>query len=147
MSKCKAIVKLFKNYHVTSQTLKSIQKENQGKESSLILPVKTRWGSARRCFDSLLHTKNCLQYSAIDDTISLPPKVRKQILNNDILWMWVQAAHNLLLSISVAVLMLEGDAPAISEVTVMCKKLDAKIIEHCLFHSWSKKKKSLLNRF
>ena len=40
LSKCKAIVKLFKNYHVANQTLKSIQKENQGKERSLFSPQK-----------------------------------------------------------------------------------------------------------
>ena len=79
-----------------NQTLKSIQEEKQEKESSLILPAETRWGSARRCFDSLLRTKNCLQCAAIDDIIRLSPNIRKQILDNDILWVQVQTAHNLL---------------------------------------------------
>ena len=107
----------------TNQTLKSIQKEKLGKESSLILPAETRWGSAMRCFDSLLYTKNSLQCAAIDDTISLPVNVQKQILDNDIFWVQVQIAHNLFLPISAAILMLEGDAPAVLEVTLYLKNL------------------------
>ena len=110
-----------------------MQEGKQRKESSIILPAETRWGTAMRCFDSLLHTKNCLQCAAIDDTISLLPNVRKQILDNDIFWVQVHTAHNLLLYISAAILMLEGDAPTISEVPVIFKELDAKIIKQIAF--------------
>ncbi|XP_059589234.1 uncharacterized protein LOC132252439 [Alligator mississippiensis] len=84
LANCIAIVKVFSNNHVANQTLKKLQKEKQGKESALLLPGESRWGLATKCSCSLLCTKNCLQCTSIDDTVSqiIPVNIQKQIITS-----------------------------------------------------------------
>lgn len=55
----KATVKTFNNHNVANQNLKKVWKEAGGK-AALLQPAETRRGSATKCFESLLCTKNCL---------------------------------------------------------------------------------------
>ncbi|XP_048341864.1 uncharacterized protein LOC125426986 [Sphaerodactylus townsendi] len=126
---CKAIAKVFNN-HVASQTLKIFQREKQRKESLFSWPAGTRWGSIAKCLDSLLHLKDCLQSALTGDTLShvVPVNIRKQILDNDIFWVQVEGAFNLLLPISAALQKLEGENN-LSSVTGILGKLNASLID------------------
>ncbi|XP_028566721.2 zinc finger BED domain-containing protein 4-like [Podarcis muralis] len=125
----KAIVKVFNNHPIANQALKKLQKEKQGKENALLLPSETRWSSAIKCLESLLHTMNCLQHASTEETVSqiIPQNIRKQILD-DVFWVKVQDAYNLLLPISEATKKLE-DAPILSYIPEMFRKLNENLIQ------------------
>ena len=84
-------------------------------------------------FYFLLPTKNCLQCATIDDTILLPPNVRKQILDNDIFLGTSSECTLPAFTYFLAIQNFEGDASVISEVTFIFKQLDPKIIEQLFF--------------
>jgi hypothetical protein len=109
---------------VASQTLKKkIQKEKDGKESVLSLPIETRCGSTVRCLDILLKSQSSLQSTAVEKEVSklLPSDLRLKILDNDGFWRSVQEAHGILQPIFKAIRRLEGDKPNLSEVyDILC---------------------------
>jgi len=126
---CKTIINFFSNHHVANQTLKKIQKEKDGKESVLSLPIETRWGSTARCLDSLLKSQSSLQSTAVEKEVSklLPSDLRLKILDNDGFWRSVQEAHGILQPISEAIRRLEGDKPNLSEVYDILRNLVSQI--------------------
>ncbi|KAJ8872636.1 hypothetical protein PR048_026244 [Dryococelus australis] len=78
----KQVIHFFKDKHNPSQVLKQIQQERQRKETSLLYPTETRWGSVTKCLDRTLKCKH--QITSVDRLVraSIPTPVRNNVLDD-----------------------------------------------------------------
>ncbi|CAG8546078.1 20273_t:CDS:2 [Gigaspora rosea] len=80
----KTVVKYFKDHHVSMAKLRRIQKENYGKEITLVLPVITRWGTHLDCIKTLIESQTAIQQMIYDQsTTSLETRIKVQLHSNE----------------------------------------------------------------
>ena len=117
LMKLETYVKQFKSKHMLVDLLKSMQKVEKV-NVTLKLLVKTRWGSAVTCLESVQKNKVVLRKLAvleISEKSSLAKEVKKTISDNDF-WNVNEAVVNLLKPLSSAITQLEADVPNLAEV-------------------------------
>lgn len=127
----KQIIHFFKDKHTPSQVLKQIQQEREGKETSLLYPVETRWGSVTKCLESALKCKEHLQAASVDPLVRalIPTPVRKHVLDDDVFWTKVSGIVKLLKPVTDAITKLETDSPILCEVTSTLKTIESLLEE------------------
>ena len=76
-SNAKKIVKFFKKHTIPGAILKRHQTTIYNKKIGLKLPVKTRWGSAAICMESLLESKLALNLATME--IIHQPNIRMNV--------------------------------------------------------------------
>lgn len=113
---CVETIKTIRNSQLLAAEFKQLNTE-KGIQSSLHLPVKTRWGSYLECLNSLVATKTILQTMAInDDATKTLPKKHKQVLLDDQFWTNLENFRSLLRPIVHWITYLEGDYNSIHVV-------------------------------
>lgn len=103
-----------------SHKLGSVFREKQGgREISLKLPVKTRWGSHVSFLNSLLGNKTTLKKLCIDERVlNVISKETKKLILDDEIWTAIQFSLMLLEPIAQWITVIEGDKPRMS---LVCK--------------------------
>ncbi|KAJ8890573.1 hypothetical protein PR048_010082 [Dryococelus australis] len=120
----KQVIHFFKDKHTPSQVLKQIQQERQGKETSLLYSVETRWGSVNKCLDSA-------QAASVDPRVgaSIPTPMRNNVLDDDVFWTKVSGLVKLLKQVTDAITKLETETLILCEVTSIFKKIESLLEE------------------
>lgn len=123
-SSCKEIVKEVTSSHVTLAQFNKIQIQNTSTSISLKLPVKTRWGSVLHCIQSLVACKNALQMLVVSENINISKNVKRNCLDDEVLWVKLQKIICILTPIVKWIGLLEGDTFRISQVVVAFKEIE-----------------------
>lgn len=94
-----------------------IQKE-KNVTVALKLPVKTRWASIVRCFNSLISNKFCLQALTVNEAVVkyLQKDTKSMLLDDDIFWAKLENTRDLLEPIGKWISKIEADKPNASLV-------------------------------
>lgn len=91
----KKVIKYVKQKQIVLATFSSKQK-GKGKNSSLKLPSKTRWGGIVLMLTSLLDGKESLQELVIIESLAVDKDVRQIILDNEVFWLRVKSSLHVL---------------------------------------------------
>ena len=113
----KTIVKEFKSKHMMVDALKSMQ-QLESVNTTLKLPVKTRWGSVVTCLESVQLNKVVLRKLAVSEITernNMSADVKKTILDDDF-WKLNEAIVEFLKPLLAAIVQLEADVPNLAEV-------------------------------
>ena len=106
-NQAKTIVKEFKSKHMLVDSLKNMQ-QLDNVNTTLMLPVKTRWGSVLTCLESVQQNKLVLRKLAVSEISEkdMSLQVKKAILDDDF-WMLNEATAKFLTPLHAAIIQLE----------------------------------------
>lgn len=127
---CVEIIKTIRNSQLLTAEFKQLNIE-KNIQSSLHLPVKTRWGSYLECLNSLVITKTILQTMAINEDAIKTFKNHKQTLLDDQFWSNLENFRSLLKPVVNWITYLEGDYNTIHVVHSAFLEIE-KILEQFL---------------
>lgn len=127
------IIKHFRNKQVLRAKL-NLQRKKSKKDKmphtavSLSLPVATRWGTVRKCLESLLSNKYEIQRLCIEPNSKVQEDKRDLLLDSQF-WRQVAFIHELLAPISDLIFQLESDQLVIHKVYPSMKTLQRQLDE------------------
>lgn len=122
-----SIVKTIRQSQILSALLTEI---NTAKKlnSTLHLPVKTRWGSYLNCLDSMMKCKVSLQTFAVNEAASsLPRDMKNSLLDDDVFWTRVTSLADVLRPIVSWITKLEGDEPLTHKALYAFEDIDSSL--------------------
>ena len=113
----KSCKKNVKNSQKLSAIFRKCQSEGSAAQTTLKLPVKTRWGSIIHCMQSIQDNKHALQKLAIDEEAKkgIDQSIKKVLLS-EVFWDKISGYLQLLKPVATAITMVEGDNQHLSIV-------------------------------
>lgn len=138
------IVTQIKSSQLLTAHFVQIQKE-KNVNIALKLPVKTRWASVVRCFNSLISNKFCLQTLAVNEAVvqNLQKDIKALLLDDDIFWVRLENTQDLLEPIGKWITKIEEDKPNASlvpEIFANLKSVFAEKVPKCPANKVEEKK-------
>ena len=129
-NQAKTIVKEFKSKHKLVDSLKNMQ-QLENVNTTLKLPVKTRWRSVLTCLESVQQNKLVLRKLAVSEISEkdMSLQVKKAIPDDDF-WMLNEATVKFLTPLHAAIIQLEADVPNLAEVFQLYLKVRIGMMEN-----------------
>ena len=129
-NQAKTIVKEFKSKHMLVDSLKNMQ-QLQNVNTTLKLPLTTRWGSVLTCLESVQQNQLVLRELAVSEISKkdMTLQVKKAILDDDF-WMLNEATVKFLTPLHAAIIQLEAHVPNLAKVFHMYSKVQIGMMEN-----------------
>ena len=111
-----------------------------------VIPVATRWGSILHYLIRLLKSKNILERLVNNEETNLRRRLRSSVLDDDMLWIYVQKHRELMHPIVMWIFLLESDKAKVSRVPQCFMELNDQFTTAFQEVFWQKRSTKLLWR-
>jgi hypothetical protein len=125
----KYIINYFRKHQVLLAVLRRLQMEKYGTHIALLLPGRTRWGSAYYCIRSLIKTKVALLNTLYEEEIEVDLQIKQKILD-DSFWQNLRILCDFLEPFVKFINQLQSDQPRLSTAYSNLRKIEQLITQN-----------------